>query len=71
MTTTQTANPGQFVFPATAAGDAPRATHMSDVAIRNTLRNYGKSGQEFWISLRKPGQPLRLPIHAEPRAARD
>jgi hypothetical protein len=53
--TTITANPGQLLFPATAAVMLREHTWMSDVAIRNTLRNYGASGQEFWIKSVKPG----------------
>jgi hypothetical protein len=55
MTTTTTApTVSQFVFPAAAALLLREHTWMSDVAITNWLRNYGASGEDFWIKSRKP-----------------
>jgi hypothetical protein len=44
-----------FYFPATAAILLRTHTWMSDIAIVNALRNYGRDGQQFWIKSRQPG----------------
>ena len=44
-----------FYFPATAALLLRTRTWMSDIAIVNALRNYGRDGQQFWIKSVTPG----------------
>jgi hypothetical protein len=44
-----------FMFPATAAILLRERTWMPDVAIASWLRNYGKSGERFFIQTTRPG----------------
>ena len=44
-----------FYFPATAALLLRTRTYMSETAIANAIRNYGQSGEPFWIKSVRPG----------------
>jgi len=44
-----------FMFPGTAAIMLGQHTWMSDIAITNWLRNYGRSGERFFVKSVKPG----------------
>ena len=44
-----------FYFPATLALLLRDRTWLSDIAIRSALRNYGASGQQFWVKSRQAG----------------
>jgi hypothetical protein len=44
-----------FYFPGTAAILLRTHTWLSDVAITNALRNYGRDRQQWWIKSRQPG----------------
>jgi hypothetical protein len=48
-------HPTMFLFPATAAILLRTYTYMPEIAITNWLRNYGRSGEQFWVNTTRPG----------------
>lgn len=44
-----------FYFPATLALLLRADTWLPDITVGTCIRNYGASGQQFWIKSRKPG----------------
>jgi hypothetical protein len=44
-----------FYFPGTLALLLRADSWLSEHAITSGLRNYGRSGQQFWVKSRRPG----------------